>query len=64
MPLKSLDDTQAAAIRTKLACNVPGNPTGCTTDGIKNAGQTPIEGTLLTAKDYYGGGWNVSGETG
>ncbi len=62
VPLKSLDDTQATAIRTKLACNVPGNPTGCTADGIKNGGQTPIEGTLLTAKDYYGGGWNVSNE--
>jgi type IV pilus assembly protein PilY1 len=30
--------------------------------GIKNAGLTPIEGTLLTAKDYYGGAWNNAAE--
>ena len=62
VPLKDLGTTQAAAMKTKLACNIPGNPAGCTTDGIQNAGLTPIEGTLLTALDYYGGAWNNAAE--
>jgi len=62
VPLKDLGSTQAAAMKTKLACNVPGNPAPCTADGIKNAGLTPIEGTLLTALDYYAGGWTDANE--
>ncbi len=62
VPLKDLGSSQAAALKAKLACNVPGNPAPCTTDGIQNAGLTPIEGTLLTALDYYGGAWSDAGE--
>ena len=62
VPLGDLGSSQAAAIKSKLACNVPGNPGACTSDGIQNAGLTPIEGTLLTALDYYKGTWNDSSE--
>jgi type IV pilus assembly protein PilY1 len=53
VPIKDLTTTQANNILAKLACNVPDDPAGCTSSGIKNAGLTPIEGTLLTARDYY-----------
>lgn len=62
VPIKPLDTTQATTIKNKLACNIPGDPAPCTATGIKNAGLTPIEGTLLTAKDYFGGSWNVASE--
>ena len=62
VPLGDLGATQAAAMRTKLACNVPGNPGACTGDGVQNAGLTPMQGTLLTALDYYQGGWNNASE--
>ena len=64
VPLANLDSTQAGSIKGKLACNVPDDPTPCTTTGIKNAGLTPIEGTLLTAKDYYLGAasWRTTNE--
>ncbi|HRD96706.1 MAG TPA: PilC/PilY family type IV pilus protein [Rubrivivax sp.] len=62
VPLKDLGAAQAASIKTKLACNIPGTPAGCTNDGIRNAGLTPIEGTLLTALDYYSGTWNNADE--
>lgn len=62
VPIKTLDATQAGKLTTKLACNVPGNPSPCTSSGVKNAGLTPIEGTLLTAKDYFGGSWTTSSE--
>ncbi len=62
VPLGDLGSTQAAALKAKLACNVPGNPGACTSAGIQNAGLTPIEGTLLTALDYYQGGWNTASE--
>jgi len=55
IPLGDLGSTQAATIKTKLACNVPGIPGACTSAGIQNAGLTPIEGTLLTALDYFQG---------
>lgn len=55
VPLAELGTTQAAAINNKLACNIPGNPAPCTSAGIPNAGLTPIEGTLLTARDYFKG---------
>ena len=62
VPLGDLDNTQATTIKAKLACNVPGNPGACTTAGVRNAGLTPIEGTLLTARDYYAGNWTNSAE--
>lgn len=62
VPIKDLDATQAAALNAKLTCNIPGNPAPCTTTGLMNAGLTPIEGTLQTAKDYLGGSWNVAAE--
>ena len=62
VPIKDLDAAQAAAISAKLACNIPGTPTGCTNAGLKNAGLTPLEGTLLTAKDYFKGTWNNAAE--
>lgn len=55
VPIKDLDSTQAAAIVAKLACNIPGAPAPCTNAGLQNAGLTPLEGTLLTAKDYFAG---------
>ncbi len=62
IPLADLGAAQASSIKAKLACNVPGDPAPCTASGIKNAGLTPIEGTLLTARDYYKGGWNDASE--
>ena len=65
MPIKDLSSTQGQAIRDKLTCNVPGNPGSCTSTGIPNAGNTPIEGTLLTARDYFKGSsatWSVAAE--
>jgi type IV pilus assembly protein PilY1 len=62
VPLKDLGSSQAVAIKDKLACNVPGNPSPCTSAGIQNAGLTPIEGTLLTARDYYRGTWTTAAE--
>ena len=55
VPLADLGTSQAYALKSKLACNVPGNPAACTSAGIQNAGLTPIQGTLLTALDYYNG---------
>lgn len=62
VPLADLGSTQAQTLKDKLACNVPGNPGACTSVGIQNAGLTPIEGTLLTAGDYFGGSWSNAGE--
>ena len=61
-PIRNLDAAQAAAITAKLQCNVPGDPSPCSSAGLKNAGLTPIEGTLLTAKDYFGGSWSTASE--
>ncbi|GAB6195258.1 pilus assembly protein [Lysobacter xanthus] len=55
VPVKPLDDAQTNTLLAKLACNIPGAPSPCTTTGIQNAGLTPIEGTLLTARDYFSG---------
>ena len=62
VPIKDLSAAQGTSIKDKLACNVPGNPAPCTASGIKNAGLTPIEGTLLTARDYIKGAWNTASE--
>ena len=61
-PIKPLDASQKAAIASKLKCNIPGNPAPCANTGIPNAGLTPIEGTLLTARDYFQGGWSNTAE--
>jgi type IV pilus assembly protein PilY1 len=62
VPVKPLDDAQTATLLAKLACNIPGKPSPCTDTGIRNAGLTPIEGTLLTAKDYFAGSLSQSSE--
>jgi type IV pilus assembly protein PilY1 len=61
-PIGLLDAAKATAIKAKLACNVPGAGSPCTNAGIPNAGLTPIEGTLLTARDYFAGTWTNAGE--
>ncbi|TAL43766.1 MAG: hypothetical protein EPN89_15130 [Methylovulum sp.] len=61
-PIRLLNTTQATGLNTVLACNIPNTPAPCTASGIKNAGLTPIEGTLLTAKDYFGGSWTNTSE--
>ena len=62
VPIGDLNAAQATAIRDRLACNIPGAGAPCSAAGIANAGLTPIEGTLLTARDYFGGAWNVAAE--
>lgn len=61
-PIKFLDATQASELNSKLACNIPGTPSPCTSAGIRNAGLTPIEGTLYTARDYFKGTWTNASE--
>ncbi|MEQ1530659.1 MAG: hypothetical protein ABL925_15190, partial [Methylococcales bacterium] len=63
-PIRLLDATQAAELKVNLACNIPTPPVVavCTATGIKNAGLTPIEGTLLTAKDYFYGSFSSASE--
>jgi type IV pilus assembly protein PilY1 len=56
VPIAFLDATQAAKFNTKLgtsqfAVNGPLNPAL----PLQNAGLTPLEGTLLTARDYFAG---------
>ena len=62
VPIGALNAAQGATLKAQLACNVPGDPAPCTNSGIRNAGLTPIQGTLLTAKDYFAGGWNSAAE--
>ena len=67
-PINSLTPAQGKTITELLACNVPQPPkytpatcapnTPSTCDilkGIKNAGNTPIQGTLQTADKYFAG---------
>jgi len=57
-PIKALDASQAAAIEKKLNPVSYEFSTGMETDPEKpliNAGLTPLEGTLLTARDYFSG---------
>jgi type IV pilus assembly protein PilY1 len=54
--IKDLDSSQATLLNAKLATsqfvtNAPTDPT----QPLQNAGLTPLEGTLLTAKDYFSG---------
>jgi type IV pilus assembly protein PilY1 len=65
IPIAELDSTQAAQINTKIAVsrfstNGPTNPSL----PLQNAGLTPIEGTLLTAKDYFEGNLSAADEGG
>lgn len=55
-PISELNATQAGKLNTKLATsqftsNGPTNPTL----PLQNAGLTPLEGTLLSAKNYFSG---------
>lgn len=52
-PIKPLDTTQLAKIEERLKCNVPGNQAPCSPTGTRNGGSTPIEGTLMSAKNYF-----------
>lgn len=63
VPIKNLDTTQAGLLNTKLGTSqfVTNGPTNANLP-LQNAGLTPIEGTLLTAKDYFGGSWNTASE--
>ena len=56
VPIAFLDAAQAARFNTKLgtsqfAVNGPSNPAL----PLQNAGLTPLQGTLLTARDYFAG---------
>lgn len=55
-PIAVLDSAQASKLNTKLGTSqfVSNKPTDPAYP-LQNAGLTPIEGTLLTAKDYFGG---------
>jgi type IV pilus assembly protein PilY1 len=55
VPVGPIDAPQTTRLNTALACNVPGAAAPCTNTGIRNAGLTPIEGTLLTARNYFAG---------
>lgn len=55
--IDDLDATQTAALNAKLATS---QFTAATDTPIRNAGLTPIEGTLYTAKDYYVSGLAAS----
>lgn len=63
-PIAPLDSTQAALLNTKLGTSqfVASHPTD-STQPLENAGLTPIEGTLYTARDYFANsGWNSAAE--
>ncbi len=62
VPIKPLDASHKTTLLNKLKCNIPGYPAPCSSTGIKNAGLTPIEGTLLTARDYFKGTWSNTSE--
>ena len=64
-PIEPLNAVQGNALNTLLACNVPQTTlavctqnAACTSAGIQNAGNTPIQGTLQTAKQYFSGSLN------
>lgn len=65
IPVAELDGLQAAKINTKVGVsqfttNGPTNPAL----PLQNAGLTPIEGTLLTAKDYFEGNLSAPSQGG
>jgi type IV pilus assembly protein PilY1 len=64
-PIALLDNTQATKLNTKLGrsqfvTNAPTNPA----QPLQNAGLTPIEGTFITAKDYFLGNLTQAGQGG
>lgn len=61
VPIASLDATQATKLNNKLATS---QFTTATDTPIRNAGLTPIEGTLLTCKDYFAGNLSSTSEGG
>lgn len=65
VPIGDLDATKAAAINTKLGTS-QFSTNGPTTSSLplQNAGLTPIEGTFLTAKDYFAGNLTATAEGG
>jgi len=54
VPITALDNAQATKLNTKLGVSqfVNNKPTDAAFP-LQNAGLTPIEGTLITAKDYF-----------
>lgn len=56
VPIGNLDAAKASAINIKLGTSqfVTNGPTDPTLP-LQNAGLTPIEGTFMTAQDYFGG---------
>lgn len=62
--IAALNSAQATALKNKLACNLPGDPSPCTASGIKNGGLTPIPGSLVTAKNYFAGNLTDSAQGG
>ncbi|HED34904.1 MAG TPA: hypothetical protein ENJ08_11965 [Gammaproteobacteria bacterium] len=65
VPVSDLDASQAVSLNTKLATsqftvNAPTDPS----QPLQNAGLTPMEGTLLTAKDYFEGTLSKASEGG
>ncbi len=65
IPVADLDSIQAGKLNIKLATSqfVTNGPTDPTLP-LQNAGLTPIEGTLLTAKDYFEGSLTKASEGG
>ena len=65
IPIADLDSTQANKLNIKLATSqfATNGPTDPALP-IQNAGLTPIEGTLLTAKDYFEGNLTTANEGG
>lgn len=65
VPIGNLDATKAAAINTKLGTS-QFSTNGPTTSSLplQNAGLTPIEGTFMTAKDYFAGNLTASNQGG
>jgi type IV pilus assembly protein PilY1 len=62
VPIKPLNASHKSILLDNLKCNIPGQPSPCSSTGIPNAGLTPIEGTLLTARDYFKGTWTNTSE--
>jgi len=65
-PIAELNTAQSTAMGSLLACNVPTTTpaacaqySACSSAGIKNAGNTPTQGTLQTASQYFSGTLNA-----
>ncbi|MDP1645346.1 MAG: PilC/PilY family type IV pilus protein [Thiobacillus sp.] len=65
VPVGNLDAAKATAINTKLGTSqfVTNGPINATLP-LQNAGLTPIEGTFLTAKDYFAGNLTATAQGG